>query len=466
MTQQIAEEVEHPTEISYQLVNQAGVTPKIWESARNTAMKMGHSTARDINRVKFRHAPYALVVYVYDRKHKAEARKQLMDKYGTLESAEWPTMRDGSKLKFIPSIKKPTKETILYLTKYLWIQANSKANEITYELKAWNLTEKKEYLGGASMEYIIHTRMSSERKGIPLFKHIGKKWTDNPSEEKYEVIIQPNMQNEAREYMRTIKNKLATEYGQKVLSHFNEWEHQKNSVESWENLNDSEDEMNTLISTFMNNGDNYGNILVEGTETIQKDYQERETKSNEPRRRDTSSSESMQTSVVTGMSGMTSVMGSINSAKGKVDWEKGTKDNEMTTEKKEKKQEKAFRKTMKQCGIKMKEIKNWVEENPDEYKELYTKSGNKEYQAMKLVIKAIVAIRLSEEDDEVSLAEIRNFSQKHTKEVDENNSDNESRKNLPTEETISSNQKGASHPIEEKSSTQEEEKNREGGQRA
>ena len=84
------------------------------------------------------------MVYVYEKKHKAETRKELMDKYGTLDTAEWPTMQDGSKLKFVPIISKPTKATVEYLTDNLWIQANSKANELTYELKAWDLKEKKD----------------------------------------------------------------------------------------------------------------------------------------------------------------------------------------------------------------------------------------------------------------------------------------------------------------------------------
>ena len=348
LNNQLRDEIDKPVETSFQVVNQSKATPKVWESARETARLLEHNGFRELNRNKFKHAPYALVVYVYDKKHKAEAKKQLMDKYGTLETPEWPTMRDGSKMKFVPIINRPSPPTVEYLTDNLWIQANSKANEVNYELKAWNLKEPQEYLGGKSLEYIIHSKTSSERKGVPLFKHIARKWTENPWEERYEVVIQPNVYQEATKYMQKIQNNLITEYGQKVMDHFNEWKHYKKEKEknSWEHLDESDDEVDDMISKAWGKQDDYAIVLVEGTETIQEEYNKRMGRKITTRKKEEKNviviDENDQQESTNGsiMSGMTSIAGSIKSGGSKVGWEEGIKDNEYTKEKSEKKMEK------------------------------------------------------------------------------------------------------------------------------
>ena len=121
---------------------------------------------------------------------------------------------------------------------------------------------------------------------------------------------------------------------------------------------------------------------------------------------------------------------------------------------------------MKQCGIKMKEIKKWMEENPSEYKAMYEKAEKKEYHAMKMVIKAIVAIRLQEDDDDISLADIKEYSKQQTQQGnDEEPNKIKSRQNENVNSASNTNI-GASRPSESESSTQRENENGVGGREA
>ena len=208
-----------------------------------------------------------------------------------------------------------------------------------------------------------------------------------------------------------------------------------------------------MISRVKGNGDKYGCILVEGTETIQNDYQRNKYRAEDKEKDDASGEESAQSSIVSGMSGMTSAMGSIAT---RVEWDKGTRNNVTTVEKTEKRKEKSFKKTLKTCGIRMKEMKDWIGKKPDEYRKLYEKAGKKEYYAMKLVIKEIIAERLSEEDEELSLADIKEFSQQSTQSTND-----EENKKLQGEE-VNSQHTRDSHPIKEESSTQNDNENKDG----
>lgn len=467
-------------EISYQVVNQAKVTPKIWESARETARRMDTGNMRELNRMKFKHAPYALTVYVYEEKHKTEVKKQMMAKYGTLENKEWPTMKDGSKMKFIPLKSRPSPATVEYLTDHLWIQANSKANEITCELKAWDLREPKAYLGGKSLEWILHSKLSNERKSIPLFKHIARKWVEDPRDEKYEVVIQPNIQHEARKYMQKIQNNLVLEFGNEVLQHFNEWKQYEKTKDNWENLDDSDDEVDNMITKAVEKGDEYARVLIEGTETIQKDFNKKMgRKTLSINSKDGSNEESIATANVSIMTGMTSMMGSIKSNAGKVEWREGVKDNEYTKEKSEKKMEKSLKRTLSQFNVKKQDIMNWIKSNVGKYKEFQDETKHeehKDYKTMRLVIRAIVKERKSAEDDIMSLADIKNLNVEELEEENEESdgknkeqsSPDEGKVTTPTSTTKTTTNQSttntASHHARKESSTQEG--NREGGRGA
>ena len=91
-------------------------------------------------------------------------------------------MRDGSKMRFIPIMlgKIKNKDVYDHLNDHLALQVVSKAGEIKLDLKMWDIHSNQEYLGGRTLKEVIHGLTSTTREGIPIVKHIGRKWSRQP----------------------------------------------------------------------------------------------------------------------------------------------------------------------------------------------------------------------------------------------------------------------------------------------
>lgn len=120
---------------------------------------------------------------------------------------------------------------------------------------------------------------------------------------------------------------------------------------------------------------------------------------------------------------------------------------------------------MTRFNVKKKEILQWIKNNTSKYKEFTEKEEGKDYEIMKLVIKAIVKERKNDEEDMFSLTDIKNLNgiqAEFEKESEENSTqDAGATNNIPT--TPPNNKIKASHQNIEESSTQED---REGGRGA
>ena len=99
----ISEDAKANAEVSFQFVNQAGVTPRLWKYAREQAeYAFPNPFSKEHKKVKFDYAPSALVVYVSEKNMIKQARRNLIEKYGKLVQNHWPQMRDGLRMRFIP----------------------------------------------------------------------------------------------------------------------------------------------------------------------------------------------------------------------------------------------------------------------------------------------------------------------------------------------------------------------------
>lgn len=148
------------------------------------------------------------------------AAEKLYKDFGNLKDGQWATAPDGSKMRFVPIIQGTigTKSVAKYLHKSLYIQVVLKATEITYELLLKDIYNKKEYLENLSLEQVIHSITNGDNENIPVFKHITKKWTRDPEEVRYEVVVcQPKMEQEAQEILRNLQAKLEEQYPQIFL---------------------------------------------------------------------------------------------------------------------------------------------------------------------------------------------------------------------------------------------------------
>jgi len=260
-------------EISYQFINQPGITPKIWEQARKlAAMDYPNPQSREHKRIKFANAPSALVVYTTTAKRAKQLRSLMIEKYSKMINNTWPTMPDGSKMRFIPILQGYIKDNTLFkrLQKSLFKQSRMKAGEVTLDLKLKDIFEEKEYLDGKSLEQVIHSVQSKGKKGMPLFKHISNKWTREPKTQQYEIIISPCMLDEATKYMKGIKNNLVKIHGNEVLKHFINTEaiyNQNNKGTSNKNF-ESEKTYKEFLEVFEEE-DPYADILIEGMELVE-----------------------------------------------------------------------------------------------------------------------------------------------------------------------------------------------------
>ena len=54
---------------------------------------------------------------------------------------------------------------------------------------------------------------SKDNQQVPLFKHITKKWGRRGKTQKYEVAVDPKMEEEAKEQLKDIRPFLLEKYG-------------------------------------------------------------------------------------------------------------------------------------------------------------------------------------------------------------------------------------------------------------
>ena len=279
INKEISKSTKTHTEVSFQFVNQSGVTPKIWQFAREQAERANEDPRSKVHkRTKFKYAPSALTVYVSDRSSIKEARRILIEKYGKLENGLWPVMPDGSRIRFVPilfgnvngnSISKKKQQVFNHLYDQLVLQSSSKAGEILLDLEMWDLFSRKEYMNGSTLEEVIHGLTSTAKPGIPIFKHITRKWSRNPNEENYEVAVAPSMLREAQETLRTIQPAMKRKFGIIMNSHFNPPAGQR----LYKNVS-RRDEFDPDVEDFLiasTTNDKYSRVLIEGMDFMSND---------------------------------------------------------------------------------------------------------------------------------------------------------------------------------------------------
>ena len=172
--------------------------------------------------MKFEYAPSALVVYVADKDKIKQARRNLIARYGKLIDNHWPQMHDGSRMRFIPIMhgKVKNKDVYDHLNNHLALQAVSKAGEIKLDLRIWDLQSKHDYLEGRLLEEVMHGLTSTTCEGIPVVKHITRKWSRQPDKISYKITVAPSMLSEAQHLLNTIRAALVEKFDSRVQRHF------------------------------------------------------------------------------------------------------------------------------------------------------------------------------------------------------------------------------------------------------
>ena len=471
----------YPVEISYQLLNQNNLTKSLWKEARESALRCNSNTqSRAYKNTLFKLAPAALTVYVYSREHIKETNHFLMEEYGeALDDGAWPTLQDKSRAKFIPVMRKTPKRADVkeYLEASMVNQILSKSVEKSINIEIWDIKEKKEYLKGQSIEQILHSKLSERRDNVPLIKHIARRWTKiTVEDDSYEIIVQPNMYDEAHQFIKTIRNTLVKEYGSEVTKHF--WAKRNFPSAHGQYNNDShidisEDDDELLISKLNKKKDTYSMVLVEGMDIVKKDIEKKEQRVNN------GGNQIPQNDSQNEMSGLTSIREEVvdqsirkeqNSEKEKrqvsfqregvenksendkhqttseVSEEKTQEDNnsrmsgftsvlennslttniwelskeQKTAEKLRRSREIKVKNTLAQFNVSSNQIVEWTSKNVSKYQEFSNQAKHDEYNTLKLVIKEIIKKRSIQDAQDDAFNKMMVLSNKKAKECQQN----------------------------------------------
>ena len=449
-------------ELSYQLINQRGITPKIWENARKIAESdFPNAGSREHKRIKFAHAPSALILYTSDKQKARQIRSNVMKEYGRLKNGLWPMIEDGSRTRFIPLLPGfiGNKKLFQNIKDNLWTQACTKAGDVTFDIQLNDIYEPKEYLENLSMEQVIHGIPSVSKKGLPLFKHISRKWTKNYNESQIEVVVSSTLTQEATKYMRGLRNNLVRKYGNKVLSHLCDdakLQYENKGIKKQinkTNLIETEKEYDDLMQSF-SEVDKFTEILIEGMSMVELDGKKRDETPNlvnelENIHNDTPKDETKQSDTLTKEGNVTNqestkeeLMSNIKKSEYAA-WEEITIVNDSPTIKavNEKEKNKVMM-TMKKLKITLNEIEKWKNKNWERYDKMIESRTFDEYNIIKVIVEEIIKDRKKqyERDKEENIMEhLMTISEENDKMDDSmeiDNTDQNSAEEIGTPECI------------------------------
>ncbi len=448
----ISNHTKTPAELSFQYVNQQGISNKIWEHATKMASKdFPNQASSQHKRVKFKYAPSALVVYVPSMEHIHTAKQNLLTEYGKPigKNKLWPMLDDGSRSRFIPIIKGYIKKKRIFkfLEDNLWKQAVGKAGEATFSLEMNDLKSKKDYLGNQTMEYILHNAAGDDQK--PMIKHISRKWSKNPKDNILEITVSMCMIEKAAELMKSLKTILSANFTNKALDHFNDRKKYKEEHD-YPTKPNFEEELERFLFT-EDDEDNYSNVLIEGMESIlaMKDikYNKSNGKITNKKQEDENDKEESEKTDEE-MSELETKVG-IQMKKKKVNKDKN--DEEMsdidskvypeldrkwreisiatevhnmakaTTRERDK-----IKRTMQKRGLTIQDIIDWKVSVNYNYNEILTNCENNEYEAYKRIISEIIRNKKREKDDEMIQQELEAIAE----EIDEDKNKKQKSKNI------------------------------------
>ena len=206
-------------EASWQMLNISNVSPRMWNVAKNEARKAsGKDNGPDFKRKKFALSPEGLAIYVTRYEDVKPIKKQLIDKYG-----KRTPFNDGSVARFIPFVHGRVKDRKLIDDKlFTTVKTHcmTKAAEITIPVDIQDIHECKGYLGGKSVEQLIHEIKNNE--GERIFNHVGHRWSTDYNSNKYVITASESKMVEAQKAAVELKMTLHkfSNPPEKIFSHF------------------------------------------------------------------------------------------------------------------------------------------------------------------------------------------------------------------------------------------------------
>jgi hypothetical protein len=208
-------------EVSYQNVNQRGISPDFWKIANSKASQASRDKySRDHLKTKYLWAPSALAVYVPQKEAVSLARKIMIKKYGKTVNGEDPIWPDGSSMRFLPikgvAIKNAqTKEIVRKrMAFHIWL----KANEITLDTNMKDIYKSIKAFGHKTFAEIV---LGLEHiNGNRVFTHFNRAWSSDPRKQQWSLSVRSHLLTSARDILDNMQVMLCDKYGDEVNQFF------------------------------------------------------------------------------------------------------------------------------------------------------------------------------------------------------------------------------------------------------
>ena len=219
MKKEIITSTGYKAEASWQMFNIPNVSAKMWMVAKTEAKNaVGDERSPEFKRKKFALSPEGLTVYVTKYEDIKPVKKHLIDKYGRRKA-----FSNGSVARFIPYVhgkvsdRKHIDEKLFKIVKTHCI---TKAAEISIPIDIQDIHDKKDYLGGKSIEQLIHE--SVDGNGDRIFNHIGYRWNTEYNSKSYIITASETKMEVAQQAVNEMKNQLhsLSNPPEKIFAHF------------------------------------------------------------------------------------------------------------------------------------------------------------------------------------------------------------------------------------------------------
>ena len=204
--------------INWQAVNFNRVQEH-WKHAERT-FRNNRDTAE-----KAKLSPTSYQILINKEEHIGEVMKYMYQHHGKLgENGTWPSMPDGSKLRFTPNFKylKDQKGRNA-INRRMSLHIQMKWTNHTIQSSIKNPGTKLECLQGKSIgSAILEYELEVDGQKEPYFRHFSKVWNRDPTIERWELCVHQHMYQAAKaKYMDIIKD-LATQYGEEIYEAFHD----------------------------------------------------------------------------------------------------------------------------------------------------------------------------------------------------------------------------------------------------
>lgn len=210
-------------EVSFQNINQAGVTQEFWKLANEQAtMVNADKYSREHLREKYLWAPNAIAIYVPTKELVSSARRTMIKKYGKSINGSDPIWPDGSTMRYLPvkgqAIRNEKTRSIVRkrMAYHIWM----KVNELSIETNMTNIHQTLDAFDGLTFAEIVLQSTNKDNKRV--FSHFNRVWSNDPSNKRWALSVKNHMQEEATTVLENLKDELYDRYGPDIEQFFND----------------------------------------------------------------------------------------------------------------------------------------------------------------------------------------------------------------------------------------------------